>query len=565
MYQQYFGFAGRPFENTPDPERFFMGKQYRETLAVLMHSVLSRKVLTVITGDIGLGKTTLGRTLLDKLPENTKRVEIIHPRGEPGELLGYVAKTMGVAPTGRSHFELVDALQDALREHAASGGRCVLVIDESQLLNDDHFEEIRLLTNLETNNLKLIQIILLGQLELLKKLQRPNMRPLRQRIAMIKKLQPISPHSTELYVKDRLESVGGSPELFPAETLSEVYRYSRGIPRLINQICDFALVYTFSDERDRVSAGDVRDAAADIGLRGNMEETYVPSGDSHGPRHPMPARLAATRVEPEREEPPSAAESETTTKTLSPPPRIAPASPEDCPAARIPVLGAQPAPTQETAKKRSWVGLLATIIILSLVLLATLLWLHHQGVISLPGLKQPLFADSTTSDRVPEGAATPTEERQSPPAQSPYPSWSVSGAAIGNGSQSVRKPVKAQLKEEGWDAPDKESVPRVDTKGKAAAPGNMQRPGGAPAVKPHSRTSGEKSNPDRQGAVQTGTGIESRVVDAGEQEDGTGSRALIGSINQDQHEPPETALTPKVANVLDASDQGAQKKKGGGR
>lgn len=559
MYQQYFGFIGKPFENTPDPERFFMGKQYRESLAVLMHSVLSRKVLTVITGDIGLGKTTLGRTLLDKMPENTKKVEIIHPRGEPGELLGYVASAMSVDPAGLTHFELVEALQDALREHAANEGRCVLVIDESQLLTDEHFEEIRLLTNLETSNLKLIQIILLGQLELLKKLQWSNMRPLRQRIAMIKQLQPMSPQSTGLYVKDRLEGVGGDPELFPAEALSEVYRFSQGIPRLINQICDFALIYTYSNERDKVSPEDVREAAADIGLRANPEKAYLPSGESHRQPQPMPARAAEPRKQPEAHETLLTAESKIATQAISPPPRTMPAASTERPAARLPEPSAQSAPPQEIAVKRSRGGIWALTIILLLALAAALLWLNHREMISLPGLKQPLFSDSATNQRVEEGSAKSAGEGLSPPAQSPDSAGS--DTAVGKGSQSVRGPIKPQTEDSGDVHQNKNKVQTGEQKGEHAVTVKKRGAEVDQGGKPLNWTPREQSGKARLSASQTRAGVEPRIVDTWMSVESLVSGLQAGWFNQAPDEPPGTMLPSKVETAPGASYQEIKKKR----
>lgn len=559
MYQQYFGFTSKPFENTPDPERFFMGKQYRESLAVLMHSVLSRKVLTVITGDIGLGKTTLGRTLLDKMPENTKKVEIIHPRGEPGELLGYVASAMGVDPAGRTHFELVDALQEALCEHAANEGRCVLVIDESQLLTDEHFEEIRLLTNLETSNLKLIQIILLGQLELLKKLQWSNMRPLRQRIAMIKQLQPLSPQSTGLYVKDRLEGVGGDPELFPAEALSEAYRFSQGIPRLINQVCDFALIYTYSSERDQVSAEDVREAAADIGLRGNTENAYLPSGESHKQPQPMPARAAEPGKQPEPHEALLTAESKIATQATPPPPCTIPAASTERPAARLPEPSAQSVPPQKIAVKRSRGGIWAVTIILLLALAAALLWLNHREEISLSGLKQPFFSDSATNQRVEEGSAKSAGEGLSPPAQ--LPDSSGSDTAAGKGSQSVKGPIKAQTEDSGGVHQNKNKVQAGEQKGEHAVTSKKRGAKVDQGGKLFNWTPGEQSDNARRSASQTRAGVEPQIVDTWRSTESLVSDLQVGLFNQAADESSGTMLPSKVETAPVVSYQGIKKKR----
>jgi type II secretory pathway predicted ATPase ExeA len=178
MYQDYFGLNKLPFENTPDPAFFFMGARYRETLALMIHSVISRKGLICITGSVGTGKTTLSRALIGHLPEGTKVISLVHPKAKPTELTSFVAHSLKLTQTPVSHLLLNELIREELIKIDDAGGRCVLIIDEAQFMSDELFQEVLFFTNLETSRHKLIQIFLLGQKELLDKINSPEMRQL---------------------------------------------------------------------------------------------------------------------------------------------------------------------------------------------------------------------------------------------------------------------------------------------------------------------------------------------------------------------------------------------------
>ncbi len=264
MYLEHFGLQAHPFENTPDPAFFFMGHTYREILAVMIHCVVSRKGLMVLAGAIGSGKTTLSRTVIRYLPERTKVISLLHPEGGAAEMLAYVASQLGIENVDKPHIFLVDEVQKRLTEIHHDGGRCVLIIDEAQFLTDELLEEIRLLTNMETPTAKLIQTILLGQPELTDKLGRPEMLPLRQRVAMFKTLEPMDEAQSLGYIAHRLKAAGGSEEIFTPKALRRVIQAAGGTPRVINQICDAALLEAFAADHDKVEAEDVIEAIGDV-------------------------------------------------------------------------------------------------------------------------------------------------------------------------------------------------------------------------------------------------------------------------------------------------------------
>lgn len=267
MYQDHFGLKAMPFENTPDPAFFYMGAQYRETLAVLIHSVAARKGLMLLVAPIGTGKTTLARTFVRYLPEETKIINMVHPKAAEGELLRYVADQLGVDNLGQPHLFLVDAVRARLANIRLCGQRCALVIDEAQLLSDQSLEEIRLLTNMETSKSKLLQIIMVGQPELGVRLDRPEYDQLRQRVAIYKTLGPLNRSQAMGYILSRIKAAGGSMYIFSDQALEAIIQASGGIPRRINQLCDAALTSAFATGQRQAELEDVREAMADtLGL-----------------------------------------------------------------------------------------------------------------------------------------------------------------------------------------------------------------------------------------------------------------------------------------------------------
>ncbi len=263
MYLDYFKLNEPPFSLTPDPRFLYMSERHREGLAHLFYGVQASGGFVQLTGEIGAGKTTLCRCLVKQMPPDTDIALILNPRLTASELLETVCDELGMPhPAEKGSIKLlIDALNRHLLESHSRRRRTVLIIDEAQNLDMDVLEQIRLLTNLETSREKLLQIILLGQPELLSILKRKGLRQLAQRITARYHLEALSRRETYAYIQHRLAVAGGREPLFTPRAMRRVYRLSRGSPRLINIICDRALLGAYASDKKAVSAGIVRRAA----------------------------------------------------------------------------------------------------------------------------------------------------------------------------------------------------------------------------------------------------------------------------------------------------------------
>ncbi len=270
MYTDFFKLSEPPFSLTPDPRFLYMSERHREGLAHLFYGVQQPGGFVQLTGDIGSGKTTLCRCLIKQLPPGTDIALILNPRLTVIELLATVCDELGISypAEAASNKVLIDALNQRLLESHARSRRTVLIIDEAQNLNEDVLEQIRLLTNLETSKEKLLQIILIGQPELLSLLKRKNLRQLAQRITARYHLLSLSRSETHAYIQHRLLVAGRKEPLFTRRAMHCVYRLSRGMPRVINIICDRALLGAYALDAQRVSAGIVRKASRET--RGSL-------------------------------------------------------------------------------------------------------------------------------------------------------------------------------------------------------------------------------------------------------------------------------------------------------
>jgi len=267
MYTNFFRLKEPPFSLTPDPRYLYMSEQHREGLAHLLYGVQQPGGFIQLTGEVGCGKTTLCRCLVSQLPPETDIALILNPRLTVVELLASFCDELRILfyPTGTDSIKvLVDALNRHLLETHAAGRRTVLVIDEAQNLHRDVLEQIRLLTNLETEQEKLLQIILIGQPELLTLLKDPSLRQLAQRITARYHLLPLSRHETYAYIQHRLFIAGLTDPVFSKQALREIYRLTDGIPRLINILCDRALLGAYTLNRRRINASIVRRAGREI-------------------------------------------------------------------------------------------------------------------------------------------------------------------------------------------------------------------------------------------------------------------------------------------------------------
>ncbi len=243
MYEKFYGFTGRPFNMTPDSAFFFASSKHEEALNRLLVAISEKSGFAVITGEIGSGKTTVCRTLLNRLDPMTKVALVLNTHLGKKELLTTILEDLGVEYRSRSKTHILSALDKYLIEQAAKDVNVVLIIDEAQNLTPSLLEEVRMLSNLETEREKLIQIILIGQPELRKKLAQPKLEQFSQRIVLYYHLEPLNRFETEDYINFRLEKTGnGSTCVFSREAVAEIYKYSNGIPRLINLACHNALI-----------------------------------------------------------------------------------------------------------------------------------------------------------------------------------------------------------------------------------------------------------------------------------------------------------------------------------
>jgi general secretion pathway protein A len=267
MYTSFFGLQEKPFAITPDPRYLYLSERHAEALAHLLYGINEAGGFIQLTGEVGTGKTTVIRSLLEQLPGHAEVALILNPRVTPAEFLLTICEELHlqVPEHGRDSTKaLMDLLGHYLLEAHARGRRVVLIVDEAQNLSPQTLEQVRLLTNLETATTKLLQIILIGQEELRTLLDQAELRQLAQRITGRYHLSPLSREETAGYVKHRMRVAGATAEAFTPGALKEIHRLSSGIPRVINVVCDRALLGAFTREDHRVGAAYVRQAASEV-------------------------------------------------------------------------------------------------------------------------------------------------------------------------------------------------------------------------------------------------------------------------------------------------------------
>jgi general secretion pathway protein A len=296
MYREFFQLEKYPFNNNPDPAFLCMLPHAREALACLEYGIAARKGFLVLLGEVGTGKTTLLRSAINTLRGTTVHTSFIfNPRLETLEFLEFMLSDFGLTPVNKTKSGMLLQLNRWLVDRFAAGETCVLIVDEAQSLSSELLEEIRLLTNLETDTQKLLQIVLSGQPELEATLRHPGLRQLRQRIALWCRTQPLTREQTAEYIQQRLSIAGAKESIFLPDAIDTVYQFSNGIPRLINQLCEHSIILAYVERLKQVPASLVYAVAADLDL-GQDNATLTMTGGTRRIEEPEAASVLDGKV-----------------------------------------------------------------------------------------------------------------------------------------------------------------------------------------------------------------------------------------------------------------------------
>lgn len=265
MYEAFFNLRQKPFDLLPNPDFLYMSSSHKRALSYLDYGIRERVGFILLTGEVGSGKTTIIRNLIKKNLDNVILSKVFNTKVDSDQLLAMINDDFGLPVQNKDKITMLRELNSFLIEQFVKGNQAVLIIDEAQNLDHALLEEIRMLSNLETDNAKLLQIILVGQPELRKTLASSSLVQLRQRISINCHIQPLSPEEMEQYILHRLETAGDRDAVcFTQQTMNIIYTYSRGIPRLINIICDFILLAAFAEETTTIDAPLVQDIIGDL-------------------------------------------------------------------------------------------------------------------------------------------------------------------------------------------------------------------------------------------------------------------------------------------------------------
>jgi putative secretion ATPase (PEP-CTERM system associated) len=298
MYESFFGLTSKPFDLLPNPEFLFPSKSHKRALTYLDYGIRERAGFILLTGEIGSGKTTVVRNLIKKQHERVVLSKIFNTQVDFDQLIAMVNDDFNLPVQGKDRIALLHDLNEFLIEQYSLGNRPTLIIDEAQNLTPNLLEEIRMLSNLETDDAKLLQIILVGQPELRKTLAMPSLLQLRQRISIYCHIQPLSRPEVEEYILHRLQVAGNREAVsFSGQAVNIIYTYSRGIPRLINIICDFIMLSAFAEETRKIDEEMVRDIIGDL----DFENQYWASEEQKESKEEQFVPIKAEIIESESE------------------------------------------------------------------------------------------------------------------------------------------------------------------------------------------------------------------------------------------------------------------------
>ncbi|HSB04048.1 MAG TPA: AAA family ATPase [Thermodesulfobacteriota bacterium] len=273
MYLIHYRLQRMPFQISPDPRFLWLGEKHKEALAVLKYGVLNNQGFLLLTGDVGTGKTTLINALVNSLGSDTVFINVADPRLDKIDFFKLVAQSLGLETKLVTKFDFLSSFKDFLYKAHESKKKVLLIIDEAQKLSLDSLEEIRLLSNIERQDTKLLNIFFIGQNELNDTLVQPECRALRQRITVVHHIKPLHEKETVEYVKYRLRVAGTQQDIFTDKALREIHSFSRGYPRLINVICDRALLTGYSENLQTIDHKIIHDCAKDLRLPGETEQS----------------------------------------------------------------------------------------------------------------------------------------------------------------------------------------------------------------------------------------------------------------------------------------------------
>ena len=310
MYENFYGFREKPFSLLPDAGFLYLSNKHRMALTLLEYGLMNQAGFTVISGDIGTGKTTLIRQLLNNIDPLITVGLISNTHRTFGDLMQWIALAFALPHQGKDKVQLYQEFMDFIIEEYAHGRRTVLIVDEAQNLPADTLEELRMLSNVNADKDQVLQIILVGQRELRDTLRRPDLVQFAQRIGVDYHLDPLSEEETSDYIQHRCKIAGGKAELFSAQARQAVFEYTGGVPRLVNLLCDTALVYGYAEQRERLDARLIHDVARDKqqgGLfpgHGTAAAHSSPTESAAGASNTPQAETIRRPGEPGRSQPP---------------------------------------------------------------------------------------------------------------------------------------------------------------------------------------------------------------------------------------------------------------------